>query len=141
MKDTGWMLPLLRLHDIILDMYVYRLCFPSSLMSCLDEFGGCLSFSYISSSVPPIYIHFSCPFKKLVMSVISCLLIKHTFSLKCKWFTVLDETLLCSKVTQLYINAFFFLHSFPLWFIPGYFPVLYYMCCCLAIPYTIVCIC
>ena len=108
MKDTGWMLPLLRLHDIILDMYVFRLCFPSRLMSCLDEFGGCLSFSYISSSVPPIYIHFSCPFKKLVMSVISCLLIKHTFSLKCKWFTVLDETLLYSKVTQLYINAFFF---------------------------------
>lgn len=85
-----WMFPLLRLHDIIVNISIYHLCSPSSLMLCLDEFGGYLPFSYVSSSVPTIYIHFSCPFKKLVMSVISCLLIKQIFSLKCSWFTVLD---------------------------------------------------
>ena len=40
--------------------------------------------------------------------------------LKYSWFTILCQSLLHNKVTQLYAYVHSFLYSFPLWFIIGY---------------------
>ena len=42
------------------------------------------------------------------------------FILKNSCFTMLYQSLLYSKVTQLYTYTHSFLYSFPLWFITGY---------------------
>ena len=55
-------------------------------------------------------------------------LINFTFLLKYSWFTVSWQFLPYSNMTQLYTYRRYFLYSFPLWFITGYwiyFPVLH----------------